>query len=82
MMILIFSVKLGLLPVGGIENITAFYTGWDHVVDVAVHLIMPTASLSLIYVALYMRLMRSSVIEVADLDYVRTARAKGAVKAV
>jgi ABC-type dipeptide/oligopeptide/nickel transport systems, permease components len=39
---------------------------------------MPTASLSLIYLALYMRLMRTSVLEVAELDYVRTARAKGA----
>lgn len=77
MMILVFSVKLAWLPVGGIETITAFHQGWDRVVDIAIHLIMPTASLSLIYVALYMRLMRASVIEVADLDYVRTARAKG-----
>ncbi len=39
---------------------------------------MPTTALSLIYLAFYMRLMRTSVLEVADLDYVRTARAKGA----
>ena len=78
MMIVLFSVKLGWLPVGGIQTIPSFYEGWDYIKDVALHLIMPTASLSLIYLALYMRLMRTSVLEVADLDYVRTARAKGA----
>lgn len=78
MMILVFSVKLGWLPVGGIKSIAAFYTGWDHVVDVALHLVMPTAALSLIYLAFYLRLMRASVLEVAELDYVRFARAKGA----
>ena len=78
MMILLFSVKLGWLPVGGIKTIAGFYTGWDHIVDVAKHLIMPTAALSLIYLSFYLRLMRASVLEVADLDYVRTARAKGA----
>lgn len=78
MMIVLFSVKLGWLPVGGIKTITGFYTGWDHVVDVALHLVMPVAALSLIYLSFYLRLMRASVLEVADLDYVRTARAKGA----
>jgi peptide/nickel transport system permease protein len=81
MMIVLFSVKLGWLPVGGIQTIPSFYSGWDYVIDVAEHLILPTASLSLIYLALYMRLMRTSVLEVADLDYVRTARAKGAGRA-
>lgn len=81
MMIVLFSVKLQWLPVGGIQTIPSFYTGWAYVKDVAVHLIMPTAALSLIYLALYLRLMRTSVLEVADLDYVRTARAKGAGEA-
>lgn len=81
MMMLVFSVKLGWLPVGGIKTIAGFYTGWDHVLDVARHLVMPTAALSLIYLSFYLRLMRASVLEVADLDYVRTARAKGAGEA-
>lgn len=81
MMMLVFSVKLGWLPVGGIKTIAGFYTGWDHVWDVALHLVMPTAALSLIYLSFYLRLMRASVLEVAELDYVRTARAKGAGEA-
>lgn len=78
LMILVFSVKLGWLPVGGIRTIGAFNEGWADVADVARHLIMPTAALSLIYLAFYMRLMRTSVLEVSDFDFVRTARAKGA----
>lgn len=78
LMILLLSVKLGWLPVGGIRNIGAFHTGWRLWLDVATHLVMPTLALSLIYLAFYMRLMRTSVLEVMDLDFVRTARAKGA----
>ena len=78
LMILLFSVKLGRLPVGGIRDIGAFHTGWRLWLDIAVHLVMPTMALSLIYLAFYMRLMRTSVLEVMDLDFVRTARAKGA----
>jgi len=78
MMILLFSVKLGWLPVGGIKTVASFKTGMAHYLDVARHLVMPTAALSLIYLSFYLRLMRASVLEVADLDYVRTARAKGA----
>lgn len=78
LMILLFSVKLGWLPVGGIQNIGAFHTGWRLWLDIATHLLMPTLALSLIYLAFYMRLMRTSVLEVMELDFVRTARAKGA----
>lgn len=78
LLMLVFSVKLGWLPVGGLKTLGAFYSGWDNVVDIAMHLIMPTTALALIYLAFYMRLMRTSVLEVEDLDYVRTARAKGA----
>jgi len=81
MLMLVFSVKLGWLPVGGIKTIAGFYTGWDHVLDVARHLVLPTVALSLIYLSFYLRLMRASVLEVVDLDYVRTARAKGAGEA-
>lgn len=78
LLMLVFSVKLGWLPVGGLKTLGGFYTGWKNVWDIAVHLVMPTTALSLIYLAFYMRLMRTSVLEVEGLDYVRTARAKGA----
>lgn len=78
LLILLFSVKLNWLPVGGIRDIGAFHTGWRLWLDIAAHLVMPTLALALIYLAIYMRLMRTSVLEVTELDCVRTARAKGA----
>jgi peptide/nickel transport system permease protein len=45
--------------------------------DVGAHLVLPAVSLGLFYAAIYARLMRASMLEVASLDFVRTARAKG-----
>ena len=77
MMIVVFSLKLGWLPTSGMENVAAFYEGWDRVKDIAVHLILPTVTLSLFYLALYTRMMRASMLEQYGQDYVATARAKG-----
>ena len=77
MFILVFSLKLDWLPATGMENIIMFYEGWDRVEDIALHLILPAATLSLFYLALYTRLMRASILEQFGSDYVVTARAKG-----
>lgn len=77
MLIIVFSLELDWLPTSGIETIGAFYEGWDRVVDIARHLVLPAVSLSLFYLALYTRLMRASMLEQAGMDYVTTARAKG-----
>ncbi len=77
MMIVVFSLKLGWFPTSGMENVAMFYEGWDRVKDIAHHLVMPTITLSLFYLALYTRLMRASMLEQAGMDYVTTARAKG-----
>ncbi|MBV8602203.1 MAG: ABC transporter permease, partial [Candidatus Eremiobacteraeota bacterium] len=45
--------------------------------DRLLHLILPTAVLSLLYVATWSRFMRSSMLEVINTDYMRTATAKG-----
>src|SRR3954454_3010570 len=77
MLIILFSVKLGWLPVGGYRTIGAASGGFGAVVDVLRHLILPAVALGLFYAAIYARLMRSSMLEVSQADYVRTARAKG-----
>ncbi len=74
---MLFSVKLGWLPTGGMMTIGAGLAGFGRGLDVAHHLILPAASLSLFYAPIYTRLMRASMLEVAGQDYVRTARAKG-----
>jgi peptide/nickel transport system permease protein len=50
--------------------------------DIAVHAVMPTIVLSLLYMAGWSRYTRSSMLEVLRQDYVRTARAKGLVERV
>jgi len=77
MMIVVFALKFRWFPTSGMENVAMFYEGWDRVKDIAHHLVMPTITLSLFYLALYTRLMRASMLEQAGMDYVVTARAKG-----
>jgi peptide/nickel transport system permease protein len=77
MLIVLLSIRLEWLPTSGFETIGSFYEGRAYVLDVARHLIMPALSLALFYLALYTRVMRASVIEQANTDYVTTARAKG-----
>ncbi len=46
-------------------------------VDTAWHLVLPVLTLSLTYMALYLRLMRGAMIETRTSDWVRAARARG-----
>ena len=50
---------------------------WIHGLDTAVHLVLPTIALTLISFAGYVRFARGSLLEVLNMDYIRTARAKG-----
>lgn len=77
MLILLFSLRLGWFPTSGMITIEAFHTGWARVLDIAHHLVLPAVTLSLFYLALYVRLMRSSMLDQTDMEYVTTARAKG-----
>ena len=77
MLIVAFSVKLTWLPTSGMETIGASYGGWERILDIAHHLILPAITLSLYYLALYTRLMRASMLEQSGMNYVTTARAKG-----
>lgn len=77
MFIVVFSIHWDLVPTSGMETIGAFYEGWERVVDIAWHMIMPVTALSLFYLAVYCRLMRASMLEQAGMDYVTTARSKG-----
>jgi peptide/nickel transport system permease protein len=62
-----------LLPVGGIYTIGAPFS----IADRLAHLILPVAAGSLGWLAWYSRFLRSSMLDVMNQDYLRTARAKG-----
>lgn len=78
MLVLLFSVQLGWLPAFGYGTVGTSLTGVAAVLDKAKYLVLPGVTLGLLYLAIYARLMRSSIIEVSHQDYVKTARAKGA----
>jgi len=69
-LILVFAVNLQWLPVGGLS--APFYT-----IEGMKQLILPAITLGTGSAAMIARMTRSSILEVAKADYVRTARAKG-----
>src|SRR6266852_5051668 len=72
-LIIFFSLVLRWLPSTGMLS----PTGGGDVLDVLVHLVLPTLSLAVVPLAVIARLTRANVLEVLNQLYVRTARAKG-----
>jgi peptide/nickel transport system permease protein len=77
MLIVLFGVKLNLLPTGGMGIANAGDGAFATLATSLVHLILPATSLALFYLALYIRLSRVAILEVLRQDFVRTARSKG-----
>lgn len=77
MLVLVFSVWLEWLPSFGMSSVGVELHGMAVVWDVAQHLLLPALTLGLFYLAVYARLTRATMLEVADQDFVKTARAKG-----
>jgi peptide/nickel transport system permease protein len=77
MLVLLFSVTLDWLPSFGMNTVGADLTGFAAAADTAKYLVLPSLTLGLFYMAVYARLTRASMLEVASQDFVRTARAKG-----
>ena len=77
MLLLLFASAFPILPPGGFYDVVAGAQGLGKALDIAHHLVLPATTLALIFLALYSRLARASMLEVLDSDYVRTARAKG-----
>lgn len=77
MAVLVFSVYLNWLPGFGYETVGANFTGLRRALDIGLHLILPATTLGLFFMAVYMRMTRASMLEVSQLDFVKTARAKG-----
>jgi peptide/nickel transport system permease protein len=73
-LIYLFAIKLNWLPVQGYQRIADGFGGFLQ------RLILPALTLSVIYVALIARMTRTSVLDVMNEDYIRTARAKGQVE--
>jgi peptide/nickel transport system permease protein len=74
----VFSFKLGWFPLGQYCDFFNPSTDCGGPVQWAYHMILPCFTFSILFAALYVRMVRANVIEASSEDYVRTARAKGA----
>jgi len=70
-LVFVFAIKLGWLPVQGYSPLSA---GLGPFLS---HIIMPSITLSLIYISLISRITRTSVLDILAQDYILTAYAKG-----
>ncbi|MEX0638620.1 MAG: ABC transporter permease [Burkholderiales bacterium] len=71
LLIMLFSMQLGWLPVQGYRSINE---GWWPFLS---HMILPSAALGTVYMALIARITRATMLDVLSQDYIRTAQAKG-----
>lgn len=76
-LIVIFSVQLSWFPTSGIETIASDKEGFARAVDIARHLVLPVGALGFIYLALFLRMMRTGMAEVWRQDFALAVRAKG-----
>ena len=77
MLVILFASIVPIFPVSGMYDVRLQLSGFAHALDVARHMVLPVSTLTIIYIALFSRLARASMLEVLGSDYVRTARAKG-----
>ncbi|MFC4671459.1 ABC transporter permease [Seohaeicola nanhaiensis] len=77
LLLIAFSLKIQWFPVAGMQDVTIEGGFFAHALDIARHLVLPMITLASIFLALYSRLARATMMEVLGSDYVRTAKAKG-----
>jgi peptide/nickel transport system permease protein len=77
MAIVLFSVKLGWLPSSGNMTVGQASQGIAMLLDRAWYLVLPSVALASFYIAIYAPLMRATMLEVQQQEYMRTAAAKG-----
>jgi peptide/nickel transport system permease protein len=77
LLVILFASVMPILPVSGMRSAAVRQGGLVDSIDVARHLVLPSLSLAIVYLAQYGRLTRASMLDVLGADYIRTARAKG-----
>ena len=77
LLMLAFADRLGWFPVQGMRDVRLDPAGFAAVLDVAHHMVLPVAALTVQYLAPIARVARAALIDALGADYVRTAVAKG-----
>jgi peptide/nickel transport system permease protein len=77
LLLLIFAVSLGVLPLSGATSAYSGYEGLSYVIDVLRHLALPLASMVLVQLGGVFLLTRNTVVTLLGESFILTARAKG-----
>lgn len=78
LLVILLASVFPIFPISGMRSVDTTDIGTlSQMLDVLHHLVLPATSLGLIYLAIYSRLARASMLDVLGADYIRTARAKG-----
>ncbi|USG60885.1 ABC transporter permease [Sneathiella marina] len=77
MLVILFAWVYPIFPISNMFDITKDTGFFGYILDVAHHLVLPSLTLGIVYLAQYARLTRASMLEILSSDYIRTARAKG-----
>ncbi|WP_439142236.1 ABC transporter permease [Planktotalea sp.] len=77
LLLIAFSLKVQWFPVAGMQDVTIEGGFWAHFVDIVRHMVLPVITLGSLFLALYSRLARATMMETLGSDFVRTAKAKG-----
>lgn len=75
--LLVFALHIPLFPAFGIRSIPEPEGTFARILDIINHLVLPTFTLSILFLANYSRIARASMLDVLGSDYIRTARTKG-----
>ena len=75
--LIFFASVIPIFPVAGMRDVMVEGGAFTHLMDILHHLVLPMLTLSTIFLAVYSRLARASMLDVLGADYIRTARAKG-----
>ena len=77
LLLIVFVLYLGLFPAQNMATADRELTGLPRLIDLLSHLVLPVATLAIVYLAQIMRLTRTAMLSVIGEDFVTTARAKG-----
>ncbi|HEY4200584.1 MAG TPA: ABC transporter permease [Devosiaceae bacterium] len=77
-LMLVFSLKLGLFPSQGMHSMRYDLSGWSSFTDLVYHLILPVFTLTIYNLALIARVTRASMANTMKLEFITFARSKGA----
>ena len=77
MLLILFSYLVPIFPSFGMNEVGGGGNMLSHILDVLHHLVLPALTLASIYLAVYSRIARASMMDVLGSDYIRTARSKG-----